>query len=367
MRTSILGGLALVAASVAVAGGGVGCSGTAKSSGFGSSSGSGSSGGSSGGSGSGGTSSGGIGTFGDDGGSSSGGGGCDPNPANYDIPGNNCDDDGDGQVDNTPTCDREPVALGYRARLRERHRHLPGRDVDEVGHRLGDVHAGLRPRGGTPNVGAARHPAQVRRRHQPQRGPALGVLSSGYAFECDDANPSSTCNGSSGQQGGDPYFKGSSRPDDRSGHRAPRLPQGCGGLPRRIRHQRRHRRNLADQGSRERPGAPVRLRLLLGRVARVRVHGVQRLVRRVAAVHCVHRHGRATSTSRSTRRATPSASTTASSSTARTNATDRLRRAGRRPPRPRAPAGPSELQGTGFYNLGTYCTGRARAAAPPAG
>src|SRR5690348_4331465 len=30
---------------------------------------------------------------------------CNPNPANYDVPGNGCDDDGDGTVDNTPTCD----------------------------------------------------------------------------------------------------------------------------------------------------------------------------------------------------------------------------------------------------------------------
>jgi hypothetical protein len=30
---------------------------------------------------------------------------CIPDPANYDIPGNNCDDDGDGQVDNPPACD----------------------------------------------------------------------------------------------------------------------------------------------------------------------------------------------------------------------------------------------------------------------
>jgi hypothetical protein len=37
---------------------------------------------------------------------------CSPNPANYDIPGNNCDDDGDGTVDNTPTCDVGLTALG---------------------------------------------------------------------------------------------------------------------------------------------------------------------------------------------------------------------------------------------------------------
>lgn len=43
------------------------------------------------------------GTFGD--GKDGGGPTCVPNPANYDIPGNNCDDDGDGKVDNPPTCD----------------------------------------------------------------------------------------------------------------------------------------------------------------------------------------------------------------------------------------------------------------------
>lgn len=32
-------------------------------------------------------------------------GGCVPDPANFDIPGNNCDDDGDGMVNNRPTCD----------------------------------------------------------------------------------------------------------------------------------------------------------------------------------------------------------------------------------------------------------------------
>ncbi len=54
-----------------------------------------------------------------DGGSSAGdsGGGsltgpCTPDPGNYDIPGNGCDDDGDGTVDNTPTCDTGLSALG---------------------------------------------------------------------------------------------------------------------------------------------------------------------------------------------------------------------------------------------------------------
>jgi len=37
---------------------------------------------------------------------------CQPNPANYDIPGNNCDDDGDGKVDNVFVCDANLPATG---------------------------------------------------------------------------------------------------------------------------------------------------------------------------------------------------------------------------------------------------------------
>ena len=39
-------------------------------------------------------------------------GSCKPDPANFDIPGNGCDDDGDGTVDNVPTCDTGLSALG---------------------------------------------------------------------------------------------------------------------------------------------------------------------------------------------------------------------------------------------------------------
>src|SRR4051812_41281207 len=47
------------------------------------------------------------GSFGNNGDGSSGGptGACEPGAGNYDIPDNQCDDDGDGKVDNPPTCD----------------------------------------------------------------------------------------------------------------------------------------------------------------------------------------------------------------------------------------------------------------------
>src|SRR5581483_7135639 len=31
--------------------------------------------------------------------------GCNPDPANFDVPNNNCDDDADGKIDNAVTCD----------------------------------------------------------------------------------------------------------------------------------------------------------------------------------------------------------------------------------------------------------------------
>src|SRR5258706_16119950 len=40
-----------------------------------------------------------------DGGGGGGNGGCKPNPANYDIPSNGCDDDGNGVVDRPKPCD----------------------------------------------------------------------------------------------------------------------------------------------------------------------------------------------------------------------------------------------------------------------
>lgn len=40
------------------------------------------------------------------------GGTCQPDPAAFDIPGNGCDDDGDGVVDNTPACDDNLAVFG---------------------------------------------------------------------------------------------------------------------------------------------------------------------------------------------------------------------------------------------------------------
>src|SRR5437763_1077588 len=37
---------------------------------------------------------------------------CSPSPANYDVPGDNCDNDGDGKIDNAITCDTGLSASG---------------------------------------------------------------------------------------------------------------------------------------------------------------------------------------------------------------------------------------------------------------
>ncbi len=98
---------------------GAACSGSTSPTGFGGLGGA-SSGGSSGGTGSGsGSSSGSInlGGVGDAGDTTVLDGGfiCAPNPLNYDIPGNGCDDDGDGQIDNRITCDTGAVSAALQA------------------------------------------------------------------------------------------------------------------------------------------------------------------------------------------------------------------------------------------------------------
>jgi hypothetical protein len=124
------------------------------------------------------------GTFGNDGGSSGGGAGCSPNPSNYDIPGNNCDDDGDGKVDNPPTCDTGLSATG---------------SAEDVAKAMGictnasDKGYGLVS--ATFTRGYQRNDAPHDEQHgilpkfgnviKPREGGSLAVLSTGYAREYD--------------------------------------------------------------------------------------------------------------------------------------------------------------------------------------
>jgi hypothetical protein len=109
---------------------------------------------------------------------------CVPNPANYDIPGNGCDDDGDGKVDNAPACDSSLPQSGTAMQIAQAMGLCQQADATH----WGVVSASL-----TQGVGNTTAPDS----HQssilqtfgnsikPREGQAFGVLSSGYAQAMD--------------------------------------------------------------------------------------------------------------------------------------------------------------------------------------
>jgi hypothetical protein len=229
MRTSILGGIAIFAGSVAL---GVGCGGTSHESGFGDAGGGTSSGGtSSGGNSSGGTSSGGNLTGdGGTGTSSGGGGGCNPNPLNYDIPGNGCDDDGDGKVDNRILCDTSLPLEGDATAFANSIGLCQMADathwgIVSVAYTLGFSAAA--PSGNPKFDGQHGILPAFGSVVKPRDGARLGVLSSGYARECDDPT-SMSCSGT-GQ--GDPYFKGAQAGMTGPAQAPPGYPKAAAGCP----------------------------------------------------------------------------------------------------------------------------------------
>jgi len=134
------------------------------------------------------------GTFGSSGSSSSGTSAapCVPNPASAEIPDNSCDDDGDGKVDNVEACDASlPVtgdaeafakALGLCTKVGA------GRDYGLVSATFtrgynSAAAANASQHGILPKFGSV---------ITPREGASLGVLSTGYAREFDDANGTST-------------------------------------------------------------------------------------------------------------------------------------------------------------------------------
>ena len=127
---------------------------------------------------------GGLGGGGGDGGST---GPCVPSPANYEIPGNGCDDDGDGTVDNVTACDTGVSATG-----------AAGDFVKALGVcQMADAtHWGLvsatytNGYGSTGAPGAGQHSIQpgFGTSVNPQEGASLGIISTGYATNYDDAS-----------------------------------------------------------------------------------------------------------------------------------------------------------------------------------
>ena len=126
--------------------------------------------------------------FNNDGGSSDGGA-CDPNPGNYDIPGNGCDDDGDGMVDNTPVCDQglavDSTAAGDFAKAMGLCQTATGASDPKWGVVSSGYYAG-HVSTASPNAGQHGLLTQFGAVIVPREGSSLGVLSSGWGREWDD-------------------------------------------------------------------------------------------------------------------------------------------------------------------------------------
>ena len=115
---------------------------------------------------------------------------CVPSPGNYDIPGNNCDDDGDGKIDNVAPCDTGLTATGDAAAfvkaigLCQTASGPTDTKWGVVSATFVNGHTGTQPpadaqHGILPKFGAA---------VTPREGASLGVLSTGTAAEFDDPN-----------------------------------------------------------------------------------------------------------------------------------------------------------------------------------
>jgi hypothetical protein len=200
-RTLLFGFLALIPVAA--------CSGSNSGSGFGgdgsssggSGGGSGSSGGGSGGGS--GSSSGVIGTFGDA--STDAPGQCPPcDPGNVNLPNSNCDLDCSGTTTPPGPCDMGLTTTGPATDFAK----SLGICQQAAGSKWGLVSAAY-----TQGYNSSKAPAAGQHAIlggfgsviKPREGANLGVLSSGYANMCDDTSPGASCSGS-GQS--DPYFKG---------------------------------------------------------------------------------------------------------------------------------------------------------------
>ncbi|HEX8793482.1 MAG TPA: choice-of-anchor L domain-containing protein [Polyangiaceae bacterium] len=205
-------------------GGADGPSGASSSGGSGGSSGS--SGGGSGGSSSG--SGGGSGGTASSSGGSSGGDasdGCPPcDPGNVNLPGGHCDLDCSGSPKPPGPCDASLAAAGPAADFAKALGICQMATNDKWGLVSATYTQGY---GSNAMPAAGQHAllpafgAQIK----PREGKALAVLSSGYAFSCDDPSPTATC-AASGT--GDPYFKGAQAGMTGVGAAPPGYPKATG-------------------------------------------------------------------------------------------------------------------------------------------
>ncbi len=124
---------------------------------------------------------------------------CSPNPANAEIPGNNCDDDADGTVDNAPTCDESLAKDGDAAAVARAMGICT--TASEKGYGLVSA---------TFSQGYGRTEAPAAEQHgilpkfgnviKPRQGSKLAVLSTGYADEYNGA-PGAPFGGTTGRGG----------------------------------------------------------------------------------------------------------------------------------------------------------------------
>jgi hypothetical protein len=128
-------------------------------------------------------------------------GGCQPDPSNYDIPMNNCDDDGDGMVDNPPgKCDAALAAGGDANAFAQ----AIGICQQAAGTKWGVVSAAYQKGYNTATGPAAgQHGILPKFGNviKPREGLMLGVLSSGSATENDSDNGPFFKGTKSGMQG----------------------------------------------------------------------------------------------------------------------------------------------------------------------
>jgi hypothetical protein len=206
-------------------GSGSGGGGSGGSSGAGSSSG-GSGGGSGSSSGSGGGSGGGS-------GSSSGGtdsGACPPcDPANVNLPGVACDLDCSGTMKPPGPCDTALPMSGTAAQIAQ----AIGICQTATPTQWGLVSATLTQGYSNTTAPAAGQTAILPAYGtsiEPREGAMLGVLSTGYAYDCDDPSPTAACAGTgaadAGGGQGDPYFKGPQPERTGAGAPPPGFPKG---------------------------------------------------------------------------------------------------------------------------------------------
>ena len=111
---------------------------------------------------------------------------CAPAKGNWDIPGNNCDDDADGTIDNPPTCDDSLSETGSAADFAKALGICATADKDGYGlvsAKFTRGHGNTQ----TPSPSQAGVLPKFGDVLKPREGKRLGVLSSGYAQEYDGA------------------------------------------------------------------------------------------------------------------------------------------------------------------------------------